>query len=292
MCNPPVKYVGSKRKLLKEIENYIPKDTNTIIEPFAGSGALSFSKDLPFYLVDKSPELINFLQVLNHPESFSKLIILLEVFRGSHSKEFYMDVRKTDRLPRFDHLPRVYRAARYYYIIYSGFNGLYRVNKRNECNTPWGSRDFNVDTIHLNNCHVHLKTFCKGIHYQEFNNMELYQSIVDYSDSKPFVLIDPPYYGDKVFKAYTPEGDGGDFYFDLYNFMCDLDEANIPFLMTNSDDEYIDNMFNEWGIDKVATKYSIAADGKKRGVKFESFVHNANIDKLIEEGSWSSDKEI
>lgn len=286
MCRPAIKYVGSKRKLLTEIDNYIPKDTTVIIEPFSGSAALSFSKELPFYLVDKSPELVNFLQVLNNGNAYMRMLELLDIFSKSHSKEFYLDVRATDRKPRFDHLPRVYRAARYYYIIYSGFNGLYRVNKANYCNTPWGDRGFSPDVETLTNCHLHLKEYCKGIHFQEFNDMDLYQSIID-SEEKPFVLIDPPYYGDKVFKAYTPEGDGGDFYFDLYNFICDLDEANVPFLMTNSDDKFIDDMFSEWGIDKVATRYTVAADGNKRGTKFESFVHNADVDKLVKEGAWT-----
>ena len=36
-----VKYQGSKRNLAPEILKYIPKSTKRIIEPFAGTGAVS-----------------------------------------------------------------------------------------------------------------------------------------------------------------------------------------------------------------------------------------------------------
>ena len=268
---PAIKYTGSKRKLLPEVESYISSDITVIVEPFSGSAALSFSKNLPFILGDKSPELINFLQVLNGKYSHLKMINLLGGFKENHSKEFYLKERAADRGPRFDHLPRVYRAARYYYIIYSGFNGLYRVNKSNYCNTPFGDREFKFDSDHLIECHSYMKTYCKGIYYQGFNELATYQQLVN-SGEKPFVFIDPPYYN--AFTSYTPEGDNGDFYYNLYNFLCDLDDMGIPFLMTNSDHKYINEMFDLWNIEKVTTKCSISADGNSRGTRFESFISN------------------
>ena len=268
---PPLKYVGGKGKLLAEIKRYIPEDTTVIVEPFSGSAALSFSKDLPFYLVDKSPELVNFLQVLNNKDAYTKMIGLLRTFEDKHSKEFYLETRAADREPRFNYKPKVHRAARYYYIIYAGFNGLYRVNKSNQSNTPWGQRDFVVNRGRLLDCHDHMIKYCKGVHYQEFNEIVVYQQLLDLGE-KPFVFIDPPYYN--AFTSYTPKGDGGDFYYNLYNFLCDLDDLGITFLMTNSDNDYINEMFSEWDIDRITTKYSVAASGERRGERFESFISN------------------
>lgn len=282
----PIKYVGSKGRLVPEINNYIPNDTSIILEPFCGSAALSFHKELPFYISDLSPELVHFLKTLSEPGNVERMIDVLLELEQSHSKDFYIQVRSVDRAWDMDQLPDIYRACRYYYIIYAGFNGLYRVNKKNQCNTPWGDRVFRADVHRLRQAGNYLQRYCRGIFHQEFDDMSTLESVLD-SGIKPFVFIDPPYYGDKVFKSYTPEGDGGDFYYRLDKYLTDLDSAGVTFLMTNSYDDYILDMFeHKYTIDKVATKYSVSADGNKRGEKFEAFVTNADICKLIEQGSW------
>lgn len=275
LMEAPIKYVGSKRGLADIIYKYVPNDTSIIFENFSGSGAFSFSSGLPFYLSDSQPELVNFFSVLE--DNVAGLVLMLEDFYKTHSKEFYLSTRAQDRLEYFSNMSEVYRAARYYYIIYSGFNGLYRVNSKGQCNTPWGDRKFIIDRDKLERASLHLDRYCRGISCNQFDDTSIIESAIS-SGEKPFVLIDPPYVdgdnGKKVYREYTTDIIDDKFYDRLELYMKRLDRADIPFLMTNTYCEYIKDKFSKWNIDKVTTSYKVAADKTRRGDKFEAFTSN------------------
>lgn len=277
-----LKYVGSKDKLLPEILPYIPKGS-TIVEPFCGSASLSLSQDNPYYLSDSSPELINFLQcVKDDPEELIKHVELWMirckefVDDDSHTygrKEYYMTLRQTDRHEDFLKSNRFLRAARYYFIIYHGFNGLYRVNKKGFCNTPYGgdNRKLPEDWCNrIKEASKHLKLNCRGINEQQFDNIDLLISLHD-SGVKLFIFIDPPY--DQTFDQYTKEGVDAEFWDRLLDYLERLDAAGISFLMTNSCTDFILEKFKQFYIDKVETKYTISANGVRKST-FESFISN------------------
>jgi DNA adenine methylase len=273
----PIKYIGSKAGLIDEISSYVPEDTTVIVEPFAGSGAFSFSSGSPFYLIDNQPELINFYEVLiNKP---SELILELESMKKLNCEEFFMEVRSNDRGEHWYSLGDVVRAARYYYILYAGYNGMYRVNKKNQANVPWGgdSRKFSVPEEKLLDASEYMKSKCRGVFRQQFDNLSIITSILD-AGERPFVLIDPPYVdgdnGKKVYREYTDDTIDEVFYHRLYEYLIALDIAGVPFLMTNTYARYIRRKFRRWNIHKVPTKYTVAADKTKRGEKFEAWVTN------------------
>lgn len=280
-CRTPLKYVGGKGKLLPEILKYLPEDTDVIVEPFCGSAALSFSLDKPFYISDMSPELIVFFEELrdNPDKLYSEALKLSQ----QHSKEFYLEVRQWDRSEGFlspEPVSRTLRAARYLYIIYHGFNGIYRVNQKGYCNTPSGgdSRKYPEDIKQLLvDASKHLNTWCKGIFLQEFDNTDLLKSMID-SGENPFVLIDPPYFnqdGDKkVFQEYTTTKIDAGFILRLSDYMDDLNNAGISFLMTNTYCKTIEKCFPMWRLDKVPTKYIVGGKSEREGCKFEYFVSN------------------
>lgn len=274
MSQPPIKYCGGKGKLIEEINNRVPNGVTVLVEPFCGSAAFSFSHTLPFYIWDMSRELINFFTVLrDRPED---LIDKLTYLKRQHQeaecpKEHYLAARYEDRFDEFPGWCEVRRAARYYFIIYTGYNGLYRVNKSGHCNTPYGERKFVVDEQRLRECSKVLQERCRGIFHCEFDNNSLLRSMLD-SDETPFVLIDPPYIG--KYDQYVADRPNDAFWKRLGQFMDDLNEADIPFLMTNSDDPRIYEMYGHLNIEKVPTTYSIAADGSKRGKVWETFTSN------------------
>ena len=280
-CKSPLKYVGGKGKMLDHIIPYIPETTDVIIEPFCGSAALSFSQDKPFYLSDMSPELINFMKELrdNPYELYTEAVKLSQ----SHSKEFYLEARQWDRLKGFSTsqpCTRNLRAARYLYIIYYGFNGLYRVNQKGYCNTPYGgdNRKYPDDIEQmLKDASKHLNTWCKGIFCQEFDDMSQLESIID-SGNEVFIFIDPPYEegdnGKKVFQEYTSTKIDNKFTDRLVNYLESLDAAGVPFLMTNTSCKYVKETYNKWNIKNVPVNYIVGADKERTGNKFEMFVSN------------------
>ena len=141
---PFIKWVGGKRGLLSQILPLLPKEFNNYFEPFVGGGALFFElqkqgrlNGKKVYLFDINSELINAYQVIkSSPES---LIENLAKFKEQHSKEFYYEVRAWDREENFLELDSIIRATRFIYLNKTCFNGLYRVNKKNQNNVPIGS---------------------------------------------------------------------------------------------------------------------------------------------------------
>jgi DNA adenine methylase len=273
-----MKYVGSSLSHLPVINKYIPKDITLIVEPFCGSAALSFSKDTPFILTDKSPELINFYKCIM--EDPSKVFELATELAERHSKEFFLESRQVDRLDGFNSSCAYMRASRYIYLSYFGFNGLQRVNSKGFSNTPYGgdSRSFPRDMKKsFTDASEHLNKYCKSVRYEEFDNIDVLISHVDAGDN-PFVLIDPPYEkpdsGKTVFQQYTTTKIDEEFYSRLTNYMEDLNEADIPFLMTNTFCNSIKERFSNWTLDKVDVNYKVGAKGDYTGCKFEYFVSN------------------
>lgn len=134
---PFVKWVGGKRGLLSQIIPLLPKKFNNYFEPFVGGGALFFElKNLglldnkEIFLFDINSELINAYNVVkNYP---NQLINELETFKQKHTKEFYYEIRAWDRQNNFLQRSEIQRASRFIYLNKTCFNGLYRVNKKNQ----------------------------------------------------------------------------------------------------------------------------------------------------------------
>ena len=281
----PIRYVGGKSKLLPEINKYIPKDVSHIVEPFCGSATLAFSHEKQCIISDMSPELINFYDVLMKG-SVRRLIRLMKRMSSNHDQENYLSIRALDRAEGFKDTDPEYRAARYIYLIYHGFNGMYRVNRSGFNNVPTGGdhREFpdNIESL-LKEASQHLLENCKHLSFSSFNSDENENALIQAINAggKPFVLIDPPYAdrdgGVKVFREYTKDPITVKFYEDLLDYMRWLDSCDIPFLMTNTDCEFIREYFSEFIIDKVPTKYSIGANKERTGCKFESFVSNKGV---------------
>ncbi len=276
-----LKYVGSKDQLLPVIGKYIPDNIDTIIEPFCGSASVSLSQDKSYYLADSSPELINFLECVRDCP-VATIVAIKNIndkylsLDDSLKKDFYMKLRSEDRKDGFSLNNTRLRAARYYFIIYHCFNGMYRVNQKGQCNTPFGGnvrklpKDWE-DRIRLSS--EHMVENCKGILYQQFDDTGYIQSLIDSTEdvSKLFVFIDPPYHD--TFDMYTKEGTRFDFWDRLLNYLEDLDKAGIAFLMTNSYNDFILNKFSKFKVDKVPVMYTISANGNRPTV-FESFITN------------------
>lgn len=66
------------------------------------------------------------------------MIEILKVHQEYNSKEYYLDLRSVDRDERIDMMSEVQRAARILYMLRVDFNGLYRVNSKNQFNVPYG----------------------------------------------------------------------------------------------------------------------------------------------------------
>lgn len=270
------KYIGSKGKLIDQILPYIPEQATVVYEPFSGSASLSLSQDLPFYLSDTQPELVNFLQCVKEaPVEVSSRVA--ELGESVKTTEAFLALRAADRREGFLNSCPYSRAARYYFILYRGYNGLYRVNGKGQCNTPFGGEHQKLPKGFESHIELISKELqrAKGIELLEFDNEEILPAILD-SGEKPFVFIDPPYYG--TFDQYVKDRPNPEFWERLKKYTEDLNEAGIPFLLTNSDDPFILELFKDSDIELVPIKYTVAADKTKRVTKQETFISNKSLD--------------
>ena len=129
---PFVKWAGGKRQLLPELLRHVPERFGRYFEPFVGGGALFFALRPPSaVLTDFNERLIRtYRGVRNDVEG---VIRRLEEFR--HEESFYYEQRDRD----IDAGTDADVAAWFIYLNKVGFNGLYRVNRNNRFNVPFGS---------------------------------------------------------------------------------------------------------------------------------------------------------
>ena len=135
MVQPIIKWAGGKRQLLPEMHNLIPEKFNTYFEPFAGGLALFLSLTPEKAVVnDLNYELYNlYSTVKNDAEG---VIDVLHKHSAKDTKEYYLDIRATDRDGRLEKMSDAERAARFIYMNKTSFNGLWRVNRKNQNNVP------------------------------------------------------------------------------------------------------------------------------------------------------------
>lgn len=133
MVEPPLKWAGGKRWLVRRFPELFDIEYDRYIEPFLGSGAVYFNL-VPrrAILSDKNTELINlYHSIRSDPD---QMLLLMGEHARLHSKSHYYATRSSRPTTRLG------RAARFLYLNRTCWNGLYRENKRGEFNVPIGTK--------------------------------------------------------------------------------------------------------------------------------------------------------
>ena len=135
---PFIKWAGGKRQLVPELLRCVPEKYGTYFEPFLGGAALFFAlRPQRAVLSDLNDRLIRaYRGVANDVER-----VISELSRWPHDREFFLNVRSTDTSRMSD----ADVAAWFIYLNRTAFNGLYRVNRDNQFNVPFG--DYKNPTI-------------------------------------------------------------------------------------------------------------------------------------------------
>ena len=139
---PFVKWAGGKRQIIDKLKQYVPDDFNTYYEPFIGGGALLFELSPKKAVInDSNKELINVYECIKDEKKFEAMCRELNHHETEHSEEYYYKIRNLDRdKNKFNKLVDYKRAARTIYLNKACYNGLYRVNSKNEFNVPFGKK--------------------------------------------------------------------------------------------------------------------------------------------------------
>ena len=270
---PFVKWAGGKRQVINELLKYVPDEFDTYYESFVGGGALLFELSPKKAVInDSNEELMNVYNVLCNEEKFKKMCNLLNSYETKHSEEFYYNIRNKDRSKTaFNRLSDYTRAARTIYLNKACFNGLYRVNSKNEFNVPFGKKT-HVNTYEGSN-------LITVSNYLTMNDVKIlsvdFEEAVKDAKKGDFVYFDPPYDSDtKSFTSYTETGFDKSEQTRLARVFKELDKKGVYVMLSNHSTVLVNELYKDYHIYTIEAKRNINANGKKRGKVEELIITN------------------
>ena len=253
--SPFLRWAGGKSRLLKRILPYVPGSFRSYHEPFLGSGALYFAvvhrATGPSFLSDLNEHLINtWVIIREHPKAFLKA---LENYRGCNNEEDYYRIR-SERPTQ-----PIARAARFFYLNQTAWNGLWRENRWGVFNVPWGARPFRgIKKDRL--CAVSMAISSAQILCMDFREALRAPTRGD------FVYLDPPYlpisetskfsgYNGKRFRMEDLES--------LAETTMELDRRGVKWIMSNRNNHVVRSLFCHAEIVQYTTRRSVSAQNRR-----------------------------
>ncbi|MCO5250926.1 MAG: DNA adenine methylase [Candidatus Kapabacteria bacterium] len=297
IAKPFLKWAGGKTQLINDIEKALPKDISrdefTYIEPFVGSGAVLFSMINKFpnleraVINDINEDLINTYRIIASKPK--ELISILEILQN----EFH-DLKGNEEKKKlyYYHKRELYnarneeqsgQAALFIFLNRTCFNGLYRVNRKNEFNVPMGS--YKQPTI----CDKeNILAVNKALQKVEILCGD-YQATLKFAEANTLFYFDPPYKPlseTSSFNAYAKYDFNDNEQIRLRDFCTKVDSLNHNWILSNSDlkgkdinDNFFDDLYSDFNIQRVDARRSINANPEKRGSLKELLITNQTKSK-------------
>lgn len=256
---PFVKWVGGKRSIIDELQNRLPDEYTRYYEVFMGGGALFYAiQPENAYIADTNFHLIMTYRAIR--DDVGRVIRNLKIHESKHRKDYYLKCRK--HLSSEPDYIKV--AALLIYINRTCFNGLYRVNKSGGFNVPMGDykNPLIVDETNLRNVSIVLES--ADIVQHGFEHTPIQEGA--------FYYLDPPYH--KTFSNYTSGGFGTDEHEKLADFCNQINDAEAYFMLSNSDTDFVNNLYNGYLIETVAALRSVSCKAHQRGREDEVIIRN------------------
>ena len=276
MAKPFIKWVGGKTKLLPTLHQHFPKQIECFHEPFLGGGSVLFSlngySDIKVQYINSSDlnaDLINTYVQIQH--YMNNVIQVLDTYENT--EEFYYELRNSNAF--FFACDAIHRAAKFIYLNKTCFNGLYRTNKKGKFNVPFGKyKNPNFCNIELlKECSQYLNDNDILFHVQDFEGILNYINV----NEKDFFYFDPPYVPlnkTSNFTSYTKEAFGENKHMKLKE-VCDfVHMRNSKFLQSNSDTEFVRELYKDYEIIEVQAPRRINCKGDSRGNVTELLIKN------------------
>lgn len=244
VVNSPIRWAGSKKKLLNEmLEKTFVRDCENYVECFLGSGVvllnvLNNAQELgykKFYVNDINSNIINFYTMLQKEpkyliDNIQKISQKYNMLNIEQQSAMYYEIRDV-----FNKASNVKEKTIYFYFLMkTGFNGVYRENSKGYFNVPFGRKD----KIIINE--EYLENISSLIQRVEFYNLPFEDFLFEMKQKRilnnSFVYCDPPYLPDDLLiyqkqMLYTKESFNHELFFELIN---KLKIKNIMISMSES----------------------------------------------------------
>jgi len=298
-AKPFLKWAGGKTQLIPAIQGSLPNEINelenlTYIEPFVGSGAVMFWFLRTFPNVKKA--VINdintdltdaYKTIRDNPHELIKgLEKIQKTYFGlateDEKKNYFLEQRAIFNTRKLDPIKNTCLLI---FLNRTCFNGLYRVNSKNEFNVPFGKylkpKICDKETI-LADSELLQKVIILSGDYAE---------TLSYATKNTFFYFDPPYKpisDTSSFNSYAKGCFNDDEQIRLKKFCDTISKKGYFWLLSNSDlkniditDNFFDDLYSGCLIERVKAKRNINSNGSKRGEIFELLISNYEKEPAI-----------
>lgn len=224
----PITYMGSKRRLLKQLLPLFPDKINAFYDLFAGSLTVSLNVQANSYVAnDLNQPLISLFSFMIHADEKELELIKQNLKAGQDKEKFYW-LREA-----YNHrnLSIIDENLALLSLTVSAFTSCaFRFNQKGKYNSPWSNKDHLTDFYY----HNKYKKIVDMVNY--FKNKEIkltsksYEAYIN-QDFKPndFVYLDPPYFGtDASYKGWGEREE-----IKLYQNLEILNNKGVKFALSN-----------------------------------------------------------
>ena len=275
IAKPFVKWAGGKTQLLKEIDNVIPSTIKyrqyIYIEPFVGGGAVLFWMLQQYpnikqaIINDINSDLINTYKIIK--ENVNDLIDILKVWEKEYhslkdtpekKKEYYYSKREQFNTRTTD---KTTHAGLFIFLNRTCFNGLYRVNRKNQFNVPIGSYKTPMlcdeDNLIAVSQTLQKVTILNGD----------FEDTLKFAKQDTLFYLDPPYKplsNTSSFNSYAKDEFDDNEQIRLAKFCQKIDLLGYQWILSNSDvkgknpnNNFFDDLYRDFNIKRVMARRNI-----------------------------------
>ena len=276
----PLRYPGGKSKITPFVSLLIEKsnlDECTYVEPFAGGAgvalSLLFDGTVTNIVINDYDKAIYSMwkAILEETEAFINLVQTapLTIDEWRKQKQIYNNQNKKYSLElgfATFYLNRTNRSG----ILAAGPIGGYKQTGNYLMDARYNREVLikRIKKIAEYKSHIHL--YNKDIESFMKNYLPKYLR-------NAFVYFDPPYVPlseTSSFTSYTKDGFNIDMQFKLRDVCDELDSMGVKFLLSNSDTQFVNELYENYNIKKVFASRQINANAEGRGKITEVLVRN------------------
>ena len=265
VARPFLKWAGGKRRIVPRLLEHIQKPVGRYYEPFVGGGALFFSLAARLRpeaeqwatLTDMNLRLVRAYRGIRN--DLDGVMERLDVYRTGHSEVQYYATRSVDIDAAADDADV---AAWMIYLNRTGFNGLYRVNKKGGFNVPIGRYDKPkiLDETNLRAVNRVLQTV--DVRHAD------YADVFYEAEAGDVVYFDPPYVPlskTANFTSYTKGGFTPDDQTRLRDIAWELKQRGVGVVLSNHDTAEVRELYRDFDIERIMVARAINSKTSGRG---------------------------
>ena len=221
----PIPYQGSKRNLADQILRLFPDNFDNLIEPFAGSAAITIAaayyfKANRFLINDINQPLIQLWDtIINDPQSMIKSYH--DIWHGQlgNEEDYYYQIRDEFNLTK--------RPEYLLFLLAKCVKAAVRYNSQGDFNQSPDKRRLGRNPALMREDILRVSQLLKG-KIKLYST--LYENILDFATEDDLVYMDPPYQGTGVNGGFNYAGNinADDFVISLF----ELNNHKVPFILS------------------------------------------------------------